>query len=195
MKIAGIQKFSTIDYPGLLSAVIFTNGCNYTCGYCHNKLFIDGSAGIVAQSEVISFLEKRRNYLDGVVISGGEPTVQADLPDVICILKQMGYFVKLDTNGSNPAALSACMNNIDYVAIDYKAPKNLYKRICGDMDYEMVRQSLLLLGRSSLKWEVRTTMIPEVVEKMDVLRQELDSLNLTNKPERHRLNDYYRRLT
>ena len=191
MKIAGMQKFSTIDYPGLLSAVVFANGCNYNCWYCHNSQFIDGNANNVDQSEVISFLEKRRKLLDGVVISGGEPTLQADLSDFIYILKQMDFLIKLDTNGSNPAVLSACMSSIDYVAIDYKAPKALYMKICGEIDYEMVKESLLLLGRSALKWEIRTTMVPEVAEKITAIKQELSDMNFTNRPVMHRLNNFH----
>ena len=190
MKIAGLQKLSTIDYPEHLSAVVFTNGCNYNCWYCHNRQLIDSTAKNIPTNEILEFLYKRKIHLRGVVISGGEPVLQDDLPDFIKQLKQMGYLVKLDTNGSKPAMVERCLDMLDYVAIDYKAPEKLYNKICSIADYEYVKKSLFLLGQSTVRWEVRTTLVPEVAEAADQLISEIKNMDFKNKPEKYRFNDY-----
>jgi pyruvate formate lyase activating enzyme len=190
MNIAGLQKLSTIDYPGRLSAVVFTNGCNYDCWYCHNRQLIDATAENIPLNDIIAFLKRRQTKLSGLVIGGGEPTLQKDLPDFIRMVKDMGYHVKLDTNGSNPEMLACCLGLVDYVAIDYKAPKHLYNQVCGYADYDRVRQSILLLGRSYVLWEVRTTLAPEIIEALPLLTEEINALRLINPPKTHRLNRY-----
>jgi pyruvate formate lyase activating enzyme len=126
MKIAGLIKQSYIDYPGKMAAVVFTQGCNFRCGYCHNpslvlpRLFHHNK--LVAVSDVLIHLENRKDWLDGVVITGGEPTIHGDLPDFLRQIKSLGYLVKLDTNGSNPLMLEKVIkeNLVDFIAMDIK---------------------------------------------------------------------------
>src|SRR6056297_2585563 len=126
MIIGALQKTSLIDYPGEISAVIFTRGCNFRCPYCHNPELVDKKRYTTALeiNEVLTFLENRKGLLDGVVITGGEPTIYGDLPEFLLKIKQMGYLVKLDTNGTNPAMMRRVidLNLVDYIAMDYKAP-------------------------------------------------------------------------
>lgn len=124
MLISGIVKSSLLDYPGLISCVIFLPGCNYDCFYCHNRPLIQGSPDILNPREVFDFLQKRKGQLDGVVISGGEPTLHKDLIPLIAQIRLLGYKVKLDTNGSNPQIIAETLekNLCDYYAVDYKAP-------------------------------------------------------------------------
>ena len=142
MDIAGLVKCSTVDYPGMLSCAVFVQGCNFNCFFCHNRGLIEGQVQLIPEREIFSFLKSRQGLLDGVVISGGEPTLQAGLEAFISKVKAFGFKVKLDTNGSNPSVLKELIekNLLDYVALDYKAPFNRYKEICG-MDADIVRQS------------------------------------------------------
>ena len=132
MNIAGLLKTATIDFPHRLAAVVFTAGCNYDCSFCHNRALL-GAAELMEDGEVLRFLEKRAGLLDGVVISGGEPTLQKDLAEFAGTLKGLGYDVKLDTNGSDPEAVGRLLDGglVDYVAMDYKAPFSRYPEICG----------------------------------------------------------------
>ncbi|NJO88455.1 MAG: anaerobic ribonucleoside-triphosphate reductase activating protein [Chloroflexia bacterium] len=139
MRIGGFVKQSLIDYPGKIAAVVFTQGCNFRCGYCHNpqlvlpNLFIERFD--LAPLNIISYLEQHRNWLDGVVVTGGEPTIHKDLPLFLKEIKKLGYAIKLDTNGTNPHLLEQIIKNklADYIAMDIKiAPeKNLYGKIIG----------------------------------------------------------------
>lgn len=164
MNIAGLLKTATIDFPRRLAAVIFTAGCNYDCGFCHNRDLLT-TREYVDNAEVMRFLEKRAVLLDGIVISGGEPTLQKDLVEFAGTLKELGYDVKLDTNGSNPQAVEALLDGglVDYVAMDYKAPLARYPEICGT-GADGFRETLELLRESDAQWELRTTVIPEISE-------------------------------
>ena len=126
MNIGGLVKNSFVDYPQQIAAVIFTNGCNMNCWYCHNQDLITGTRARIPEDFVLSYLKERKNKIDGVVITGGEPTLQIDLLPFIKKIKDMGYLVKLDTNGSNPNILEELISLklIDYIAMDIKAPKN-----------------------------------------------------------------------
>lgn len=172
MKIAGMIKSSLIDYPGLVSCVLFVPGCNYNCFYCHNRSLIDGSHVIIDPRVVTGFLQKRAGLLDGVVITGGEPTLQRDLPEYLDMIKGMGYKIKLDTNGSSPAIVERILDAslCDYFAVDYKAPQDRYKEICGgEADGEAVLEAIGLLLSRKADFEVRTTVIPQLGED-DLLR-------------------------
>ncbi len=162
MQIAGVNKTSTVDFPGVLSAVLFTPGCNYSCFYCHNRQLLE-DAPRQDLREVLAFLQKRAGLLDGIVITGGEPTMQEDIADFIAYIKGLGYAVKLDTNGSNPQVVRELLDSghVDYVALDYKVPFELYGEICG-MPADGMRETLGLLLDSDIKWEARTTMIPQI---------------------------------
>src|SRR5574344_1116419 len=121
MIIGGFQKSSLIDYPGMISAIIFTKGCNFKCPYCHNpELFENTSSDLIKPDDVLSFLSTRKGKLDGVVVTGGEPTLQHDLKDFIKEIKDMDFLVKLDSNGTNPEMLKELINEnlVDYVAMD-----------------------------------------------------------------------------
>jgi pyruvate formate lyase activating enzyme len=168
LRIAGIQKNSTLDFPGCLSAVLFFAGCNYDCYYCHNRRLLKDPP-LVSMEYVISFLRKRRGLLDGVVLSGGEATLQGGLYSFARGLKELGYPVKLDTNGSRPDVLRAMLSGgtVDFVAVDYKAPFRMYDEICGagSRGGAGVSETFDLLRDSGVAYEVRITMIPHITEK------------------------------
>jgi len=162
MTIGGIQKLSTVDYPGYTVASIFTIGCNMRCGYCHNPELVlpEQYAGAIPEEEIFEFLEKRRGLLDGVAISGGEPTMQEDLPDFIRRCKKMGFLVKLDTNGTNPGVLRELLqeNLVDFVAMDIKGPLEKYSQIAArPIDIDAIRESIDLIR--TIPHEFRTTIV------------------------------------
>lgn len=167
MIISGIEKSSLIDYPGLIACVLFVPGCNYNCFYCHNRSLIDGTHDLIETGVVEDFLKKRLGMLDGVVITGGEPTLQSDLISYMRMIKDLGYKIKLDTNGSSPQIIEQILKNdlCDYFAVDYKAPSLRYKEICGnDANAETVLNTIKLLLESQAEFEVRTTVIPQLTE-------------------------------
>lgn len=175
MQIAGLVKNSVVDYPGRIAAVVFTPGCNLDCYYCHNRFLLskDTWGDLLSEEEVIKFLVKRKTLLDGVVISGGEPTLQKDLTEFIQKLKNIGYHIKLDTNGTNPDVLKKLLQNnlLDYVAMDFKAPFQKYGQICG-LDsletLEKIKESMHVLLTGEIAYEFRTTFVPEL-KKEDIL--------------------------
>ncbi len=167
MTVSGMVKSSFVDYPGLLACVLFVPGCNYNCFYCHNRQLIDGTHEIMLPGYVEDFLKRRAGMLDGVVISGGEPTLQPDLMFFLESIKSLGYKIKLDTNGSSPKVVREIWNAglCDYFAVDYKAPKSRYREICGlEADAKKVLETIRMLYESSARFEVRTTVIPQLAE-------------------------------
>lgn len=163
MLIGGLQKSSLIDYPGKISAIIFTQGCNFKCPYCHNPEIIkqDGATA-KAVAPIFDFLESRKGKLDGVVITGGEPTLQNDLPEFIEHIKHIGFSVKLDTNGTNPDMLQRLIKNnlIDYIAMDIKAPIKKYPEItCSKVNTDNILKSIHLIMSSGIDYEFRTTVV------------------------------------
>lgn len=167
MIISGLAKSSLIDYPGLISCVLFVPGCNYNCFYCHNRSLIDGTHDIIETEVIENFLKKRTGLLDGVVITGGEPTLQSDLISYMTMIKNLGYKIKLDTNGSSPQIIEQILNTdlYDFFAVDYKAPSARYKEICGkDANAETVLDTIKLLLNAKIDFEVRTTVIPQLTE-------------------------------
>ena len=162
MRIAGLEKFSTVDFPGSLAAVLFAACCNYRCFYCHNRHIL-GEPPLLSEAEVLAFLQKRAGLLDGVVFSGGEPTLQSDLPEWLRRVRALGYKTKLDTNGSRPEVLRALIADglVDYVAMDYKAPLEGYPSLCG-ANSAGVPESLALLRGSGVPYELRTTLVPQI---------------------------------
>lgn len=166
MIIGGITKLSTIDWPGKVTAVIFTRGCNFRCPWCQNKalLTLDGPA--IPEQEAIFFLRSRRKYLDGVVVTGGEPSIQADLADFLRRIKALGLPVKLDTNGSNPDVLKKLLDEklVDALAIDIKAPFEKYAEAAGvPVDISAIRRSFETAVRSGLSVWFRTTVVPRLI--------------------------------
>jgi pyruvate formate lyase activating enzyme len=172
MQIGGLQKLSLIDYPQKIAAVIFTQKCNMFCPYCHNPQLVYPHlfGQSVREDEVFAFLEKRRNVLEGVVISGGEPTVQTDLGDFIAGIKKLGYAVKLDTNGSNPQVLTELIENrlIDFIAMDIKSP--LYKYgLFYKGDLENVKLSIEIIKSCGLPYLFRTTYDKDILNEADLV--------------------------
>lgn len=174
MKIAGFQKFSLIDYPGKISAIIFTQGCNFRCPYCHNPELVNSKlfTEILDEESILSFLKKRFGKLDGVVITGGEPLLQSDLIEFVNEIKKIGYFVKLDTNGSYPEILERLLteNLIDYVAMDIKAPLEKYSDIAQvNISTEKIMKSIVMLLNSNIDYEFRTTVVKPLLTEEDLI--------------------------
>ncbi len=160
MQIAGLVKNSFLDYPGMIAAVVFVPGCNMDCWYCHNRA-LWSNAALLDTAQVLDFLEKRRGFLDGVVISGGEPSLQAGLPSFVRSLRQMGYRVKLDTNGLKPQVVEPLLCELDYVAMDIKAPPGQLSRVVSfALDDAPIWRSAELLMTSGVDYEFRTTFMP-----------------------------------
>lgn len=174
MKVAGFHKNSFVDYPGKIAAVVFTQGCNLNCHYCHNRKLLSNKevTNIVSNIEIFDFLKERKDFLDAVVITGGEPTLQSGLEEFITHVKKLGFNTKLDTNGTNPEIVKRLIDNklVDYIAMDIKAPLDKYKDICGGSEYlyKIDRSIDLLLG-SKIDYEFRTTFTPRLKDE-DVIR-------------------------
>ena len=167
MKIHGLQKMTLLDFPGRVACTVFLGGCDLRCPFCHNAELIDGTAEpVMDETELLAFLEKRRGLLDGVAITGGEPTLRKDLPDLIRKIKALGYPVKLDTNGMHPDRLKAMLDEglLDYVAMDIKAGPENYAQTCGleKIDLAPINESIRLLMRSGVDYEFRTTVVEEL---------------------------------
>ncbi len=181
MKIAGIIKNSFVDYPGQIVAVIFAQGCNYDCFFCHNRALIPFEGELLNEEEVFAFLEKRAGLLDGVVISGGEPTLQQDLKAFIKKVKDIGYLIKLDTNGSRPEVIEDLIKSdlLDYVAMDYKAPFDRYDEICcAKCDISAVKKTMAILKKSAVQYELRTTYVPQLNEDdIDSMLKEISPID------------------
>lgn len=172
MRIGGLTKQSFIDWEGKTTAVIFTKGCNFRCSYCHNPelvfpKLIEQTADI-SETLIFDFLSTRKNWLDGVVITGGEPTLQNNLKEFIFEIKKLGYAVKLDTNGSLPMILKDLLESslVDYVAMDIKTILDLeeYQKICSIKDQQLlhkVEESVEILKKSGIDYQLRTTVVPQ----------------------------------
>lgn len=164
MRIGGLQKFSLIDYPDRIAAVIFTQGCSFRCPYCHNAELVlpECYRKLVPENEVLWFLEKRCRDLEGVVITGGEPTVQHDLASFLRRIKALGYAIKLDTNGSRPDVLERLFRAhlVDYVAMDIKAPIGKYSQAAGrSVNGTRIKESIALILESGIPHQFRTTLV------------------------------------
>ncbi len=175
MRIGGLQKCSLIDYPGKISAIVFTIGCNFRCPYCHNPELVNETVETeYSESEIFDFLKTRIGKLDAVVITGGEPTLHDDLIHFMEKVKSLGFLVKLDSNGTHPYVLKEAIERkcVDYIAMDIKAPLSKYHTITGmPTNVEAIRESIALLMNSPVAYEFRTTInkaltSPEDVEEM-----------------------------
>lgn len=166
MQIQGIQKTTLLDFPGHVACTIFTGGCNFRCPFCQNgelALCATSQQGM-AEEEIMAFLKKRKGILEGVCVTGGEPTLQPDLEDFVKKVREMGYLVKLDTNGYRPDVLRKLLNEgiLDYVAMDVKASKENYARVAGvpGLQIERIEESVsLLMGQDKVPYEFRTTVV------------------------------------
>ncbi len=176
MRIGGFQPFTLSDFPGCVAAIVFSQGCNFRCSYCHNEGLLcrtPDKGALIPQEEVLGFLDRRSGRITGVVVTGGEPTLQADLPLFLLRLRAMGLKVKLDTNGSNPRMLSQILLEglVDYVAMDVKAPWDAYSRITGvDCNTDALRQSMNMILQSGVAHEFRTTRVTPLLSDGDMDR-------------------------
>ncbi|MCA9405010.1 MAG: anaerobic ribonucleoside-triphosphate reductase activating protein [Candidatus Omnitrophica bacterium] len=175
MRIGGLQKCSLIDYPDNISCVIFTQGCNFRCPYCHNRELVlpEHFQDTIPQEEVLDLLLRRRQYLDGVVITGGEPTEQEDLLSFLVKVKSMGYLLKLDTNGSRPHIIRAVIQQklVDYIAMDVKTSFEKYQKAIGiNFPVELIQESIELIKDSSITHEFRTTVVQPFCKYADVCK-------------------------
>ena len=173
MKIGGFQKVSLIDYPGRISAVVFTQGCNFRCPFCHNPELVDPERfeDLIPEAEILSFLQRRRGRLDAVVITGGEPTMQPELVPFITQLRALGFQVKLDTNGALPDRLEEMLDRklLDYVAMDLKAPLERYGEVTKTKtDQQHIRRSISLIMGSGVDYEFRTTAVKSLLDPADL---------------------------
>jgi len=173
MKIGALQKISLIDYPGRISAIVFTQGCNFRCPYCHNPELVDpGQYGpLLPEEEVFSFLERRRGKLEAVTVTGGEPTLQTDLEQFLQQIKEMGYLAKIDTNGSNPTMLERLIRGrwVDYLAMDVKGPLHKYGQIAkAKVETAKILRSIELIASSKIEHEFRTTVVRSQLDPEDL---------------------------
>lgn len=161
MDLNGIQKLTLLDYPGKCACTVFLAGCNLRCPFCHNaSLVLDKPPAAMTEDEFLAFLKKRRGLLDGVCVTGGEPMLRKDLPEFLTKIKEVGYLVKLDTNGTNPHMLRRLIDEkqVDYVAMDIKSSPERYRETCGGVDVlDAVRESAALLLEGRVDYEFRTT--------------------------------------
>jgi len=190
MEIGGLQKLTLIDYPSKLACTVFTIGCNFRCPWCYSSELVlpekIKKQSKIPQKEFFNFLKKRKKFLEGVVICGGEPTIHKRLPNFIKKIKKMGYLVKLDTNGSNPEMLKDLINKklIDYVAMDIKAPlknqkskiKNQkYNKATGvNINLRKIKKSIEIIKNSGIDYEFRTTIVPTLHTKAVIAQMARD---------------------
>lgn len=176
MKIMGMEKMSLVDFDGYVSATLFTSGCNFSCPFCHNAPLVKGFNDLpyLTEKEVFDYLEKRRGILDGVCITGGEPTLHPDLPILMEKIKNLGYKVKLDTNGTNPKLVKTIDENglCDYFAMDIKNDRESYAKIIGldSYDTKKVEQSVEYFLSKKSNYEFRTTLINEFHKKENIFK-------------------------
>jgi pyruvate formate lyase activating enzyme len=194
--IGGLEKFTLIDYPGHLAAIVFTAGCNFRCHFCYNPMLVEPgksrdrfntsslddkekgrSLGTgfnqIQESDLFDFLQTRVGKIDAVVVTGGEPTLHKDLPEFIKKIKDMGFKVKLDTNGTNPQALKDLLDKelIDYIAMDIKAPFEKYDLVTGvQINKNDLEETILLIKKSGLPYEFRSTIVPKLHELVDIAK-------------------------
>ena len=182
MQIAGIQKLTLIDFPGRLAAAVFLCGCNFRCPWCYSRELVlpkeTKKQPAISEKELFIFLKERKGLLEGVVICGGEPTTHKELPTFCKKIKNLGYLIKLDTNGSNPEMLKKLVKKrlIDYVAMDIKAPKEKYGEVVGMLEcwndemFRNIEKSIEFLKEEKVDYEFRTTVVPTIHAKENVVQ-------------------------
>lgn len=175
MRICGLQKTTLLDYPGHVAATVFMGGCNFCCPFCHNGDLVRNPAGLarIPEEELLAFLKKRQGILEGVCVTGGEPTLQSGLKEFLGEIRALGYPVKLDTNGYRPEVLEDLLAEglVDYVAMDIKASPENYKKAAGlqNLKFDKIRESIELILHSEIPYEFRTTVVKGIheVEEFD----------------------------
>ncbi|MBR3767807.1 MAG: anaerobic ribonucleoside-triphosphate reductase activating protein [Clostridia bacterium] len=173
MNISGFQKLTLLDFPGHTACTLFTLGCNMRCPFCHNTPLVTGTAQeSYSEEEIFSFLKKRQGLLDGVAITGGEPLLQKDIAQFLRKIKDLGYSVKLDTNGSFPDKLSLLLEEglVDFVAMDIKNTKEKYSLTSGvEIDFSLIEKSVDIIKNSGIDREFRTTVVKEYHTEEDII--------------------------
>ena len=169
INIQGFQKTTLLDFPGHVAATVFLGGCNMRCPFCHNMDIVTTDAPPLYNDEdILGFLNKRRGILDGVCITGGEPTLYPELPSFIKLIRDLGFMIKLDTNGTNPAMLGSLIKDglVDYVAMDIKSSLSGYAKACGVKDIRLspIKESIDLLKEGNVEYEFRTTAVEELLD-------------------------------
>ena len=168
MKFSGLQKTSLLDYPDKVASVLFTPGCNLHCSYCHNwEIATNPQPPFLQEAAMLEILEKRKKYVDAIVITGGEPCMHKELPKFLTKLKERGFSVKLDTNGFYPEVLQECLNHVDYIALDIKTCLEKYNQL-GAQDTDNLQKSIEILKKGKVPYEFRTTIVPEIVTPQDI---------------------------
>lgn len=171
MKIKGLNKLTLLDFPGRMACVVFLPSCNFRCPFCHNASLVTAPSTQpdISEEEFFAFLEKRKGILEGVCITGGEPTLYPDLGAFIDRIKSLGFLVKLDTNGYNPDELSNLLSKVDYVAMDIKNSPSKYAETVGvkNFDFDKIKRSVEILESSGVEHEFRMTVAPELQEESD----------------------------
>jgi pyruvate formate lyase activating enzyme len=188
MIITALTKFTAIDYPGRLACILFTGGCNFRCGFCHNAEFVlpeklKELSQTIPFETVLNFLQERRGMLDGISICGGEPTLHPDLPDKMKEIKNLGFLIKLDTNGTNPKMLEAIIERglVDYLAMDLKDTLPYRKELVGvEMDAKIIERSIELVKNAGVEYEFRSTILPDYHD-LKRLREMGESINGADK--------------
>ncbi len=177
IEIGGLQKLTLIDYPGRVAATVFLIGCNFRCPFCYSGELVlperIKKQPRISEKDYFDFLKERKELLEGVVICGGEPTIHKELPDFCKKIKDLGFLVKLDTNGSNPKMLEKLIDEklINYVAMDLKAPKTKYSQAAGvEVDTKKIQKSIDILKEEKIDYEFRSTIVPTIHAKEDVIK-------------------------
>lgn len=177
IKIGGLQKTTLIDFPGRVASTVFLVGCNFRCPFCYSSELVLPEKikdhPLLSEETFFNFLKERVGLLEGIVVCGGEPTMNKDLPDFLKKIKDMGFLVKLDTNGLNPEMLEKLIKEklVDYIAMDVKAPKDKYPQVVGvEVDIDKIEKSINILKEGKVDYEFRTTIVPELHTKEDILK-------------------------
>lgn len=170
MEFGGFQKLTVLDYPGQVACIVFTKGCNFRCPFCHNSLLVERNCETYKEEEILSFLEKRKKVLDGICISGGEPLMH-DIENFLIKVKELGYKIKIDTNGSYPDKLRSLVEKglVDYVAMDIKnIPEKYFETSGVDISYNIIEESIDFLLTDKVDYEFRTTVTKEFHTPIDL---------------------------
>jgi len=171
MRIGGFQKTSLLDYPEHISAIVWTVGCNFRCPFCYNTELVNRNAEEFSQEEIFSYLKKRKDMLEALVISGGEPLQHDDIEQFCKKVKDIGYKIKIDTNGTFPDKLQNLIDKklVDYVSMDVKAPVEKYDKLAGrKVDISKIKKTIKIIQDSNIDYEFKTTYVPDLLKKEDI---------------------------